>query len=113
VRHWGVATTPTPHRPKRKRPTLSITVDANVRHRLFVMARKLPGGTVSGVVGEMLTLLLPVMEDVVQMLEDARRADGRLDVEQYRDRMAAYVGTTLIKMYDTQGVLEPREEDEG
>jgi hypothetical protein len=96
---------------KRTRPTLTITVDADVKGRLFAVAKKIPGGTVSGVVGEMLKLTLPMMESVVGILEAARREDGTLDEGVARDGMAAYIGTQLITLYDTQGKLLPSKEE--
>jgi hypothetical protein len=90
---------------KRKRPVLTVTVDADVKARIEVLAAKIPGGNVSGVVRELLKTTLPMMEQAVQVLEEAQQEDGTIDVPAARKAMGAWIGTQLLTLYDTQGKL--------
>jgi hypothetical protein len=96
---------------KRKRPILTVTVDADLKRRLKVLAKQIPGGTLSGVVGELLTMTLPMMEEVVAVMVKARQADGSIDDEEARRGMAAWIGTKVLSLYDTQGHLGLGKED--
>jgi hypothetical protein len=99
-------------RPNRKRPVLTVTVDADVKARLQAVAAQIPGGaSVSGVVSELLRVALPMIESVVQVMVDARQDDGSFDDAAARRGMAAWIGTTMLSLYDTKGELGPGEED--
>jgi hypothetical protein len=99
--------------PKRKRPTLTCTVEAEVKARLVEVVRKIPAATLSGMVNEMLKMTLPVMEAVVSIVESAKREDGTLDEVVARERMAAYIGTHVLTLYNTQLGLGLDEEESG
>jgi glycosyltransferase A (GT-A) superfamily protein (DUF2064 family) len=96
---------------KRKRPLLTVTVDADVKARIVALAGKIPAGTVSGVVRELLKTTLPLMEAAVQVMEDAMQADGSLDEAAAKKGMAAWIGTQLLTLYDTQAQLGIGKED--
>jgi hypothetical protein len=96
---------------KRKRPVLTVTVERETKERLEALARKIPGGTVSGVTRELLATTLPLMEQVVKLLEDAKLADGSFDEAVARDRLGAWIGTQVLTLYDTQGKLGAGGED--
>ncbi len=90
---------------KRKRPVLTVTVDADVKARIEVLAGKIPAGSVSGVVRELLRTTLPMMEQAVAVLEEAMREDGSIDEPAARQAMGAWIGTQLLTLYDTQAKL--------
>jgi hypothetical protein len=90
---------------KRKRPVLTVTVDADVKARVQALAAEIPGGTVSGVVGELLAMTLPMMESVIGVMRAAQREDGSLDEAVARERMGAWIGTQVLSLYDTQAKL--------
>jgi hypothetical protein len=96
---------------KRLRPVLTVTVDADVKARIEVLAKKIPGGSTSGVVRELLKTTLPLMEAAIQVMEDAMRADGTLDEGAAKQGMAAWIGTQLLTLYDTQMKLGIGKED--
>jgi glycosyltransferase A (GT-A) superfamily protein (DUF2064 family) len=96
---------------KRLRPVLTVTVDADVKARIVALAGKIPAGTVSGVVRELLKTTLPLMEAAVQVMEDAMQADGSLDEAAAKKGMAAWIGTQLLTLYDTQAQLGIGKED--
>jgi hypothetical protein len=92
-------------RQPRTRPVLTVTVKPENLERLKELVTKIPGGKLSGVVDEMLTLTLPIFEQVVQAFVRAQREDGTTDPELARQHLEAYIGATLFKMYNSAGFL--------
>jgi hypothetical protein len=96
---------------KRKRPLLTVTVDAELKRRLKAVTKQIPGATLSGVVGELLKVTVPMIEEVVGVMVKARQADGSIDDDAARQGMAAWIGTKVLTLYDTQGQLGLGKED--
>jgi hypothetical protein len=96
---------------KRIRPILTVTVDPETKARIRALAAKIPGGTLSGVVEELVKTTLPMMEAAVQVMHDSKRSDGTLDEVAARERMGAWIGTQLLTLYDTRAKLGIGEED--
>jgi hypothetical protein len=86
---------------KRKRPTLTVTMDADLRRRLFGLAATIPGATVSGIVEEAMKATLPLFEGAAEAIQLARRPDGTIDDDLARREMSAFIGSQLLQLYDT------------
>jgi hypothetical protein len=84
---------------------LTVTVDPDIKARVRALADQIPGGTLSGIVEELLKTTLPMMEAAFQVMQEAKREDGSLDEAAARERMGAWIGMQLLKLYDTQGQL--------
>lgn len=90
---------------KRNKPVLTVTVEPEVKARIYALAAKIPGGTVSGVVRELLKTTLPMMEQAIDVMVEAQQEDGTIDVPAARKAMGAWIGTQLLTLYDTQAKL--------
>lgn len=88
----------------RKRPTLTVTIDAERYARLRALVGQVPGGSLSGIVDDLLGMSLPVMEEMVAAYVAARRLDGSYDEAAVQRRIEAYIGATLLKMHNWAGV---------
>jgi hypothetical protein len=63
------------------------------------MRDKLPGMSRSGIIAEMLDMYLPVMEDLLDQLIEARDQSGG-DDQAVRDRLALWTGQQLLRFTD-------------
>lgn len=81
----------------RRRPTLTVTIDAEHMRRLKVVVGKMPGGKLSALVDEMVGMTLPIFEEVVDAFQKARRPDGSLDEAMAQERVEAYLGSMMFK----------------
>lgn len=84
----------------RNRPTLTVTIKAENMRRLRALVGRLPakGANLSGIVDEMLLLTLPMFENAAEAYQAAMRPDGTTDDDVMRDRFAAYLGQTMLRM---------------
>jgi hypothetical protein len=85
-----------------------VTVDVDLKQRLFATAERIPGATVSGILRELLKVGLPIFEQVAEVMTETTREDGTLDRELAQERMGQWIGVQMLKMYDTR----PRSEGE-
>ncbi|MBW7856699.1 MAG: hypothetical protein H3C44_10650 [Ignavibacteria bacterium] len=81
---------------KRKRPVLTVTLDAEVIARLREAQRLLPGSSLSGIVSELLQMSLPLVEGMIAALREARRDDGTVDDDRAKDSLARWAGAQLL-----------------
>lgn len=95
---------------KRNMPVLTVTVDADTKDRIVLLAKKVPGGSISGIVRELVRGTLPMMEAAVEIMHTSMREDGSLDEAGAKERMGAWIGTQLLTLYDTQRKLGIGEE---
>jgi hypothetical protein len=58
----------------------------------------IPGMSRSGVLAEVLDMTLPMMEELVITLQQARDESGAFDEAKARDRLAYWTGQQLLKM---------------
>lgn len=81
---------------RRIKPRVTVTLDKDVYDRLQRLRRVLPGATVSGVVNEVLSLGLPVVEEMGKAMREAMSEDGTLDEMRARDALAKWAGAQLF-----------------
>jgi len=78
----------------------SISFRPDQLERLDRMRDGLPGMTRSGIVEEVLDMTLPIMEELLAALQEARNESGDLDEAQLRDRLALWTGQQLLTFTD-------------
>lgn len=86
---------------QRTRPRITLSIDPENHARLKRIVAGVPGGTMSGVVDEMFTVMLPQFEQLVEALQAARRSDGSFDEMRGRDALAAWAGQQMLGLSDT------------
>lgn len=100
---------------KRIRPRLTITVDPAIHRGLRELQELLPGSSLSGIVGELLEVSLPVMQGMLEALRESRGSDGEVDEERAKDALAKWAGAQLLGITDAVSVrqakrVQPEEE---
>lgn len=86
---------------QRTRPRVTLSLDPVNVARLKRTVAGIPGGTMSGVVDEMLSAMLPQFEQLVEALQSARRDDGSFDEARGRDALAHWAGQQMLGLSDT------------
>ncbi len=90
--HSGMA------KPKhRNRPTLTVTIDAELDARLRALVERLPGATLSVLLDELLEAVLPLYEDMADGMIRAKRPDGSMDEVKAQDHIAAAIGSRILR----------------
>lgn len=97
---------------RRVRPRVTITVDPGVHKRIRELQKLLPGSSVSGIIGELLEVGLPVAEGMLQALRESRGEDGKVDEARARDALARWAGAQLMDLADPLGVIPEKVEKE-
>lgn len=82
---------------KRKRPTIHVTVTQENFDALERIRSTIPRMTRSALVDELLTLALPVMEDLAVLIEETRSESGEVDQARARDALAMWTGQQILK----------------
>lgn len=100
---------------RRIRPRLNITVDPAIHARLLELQKLLPGSSLSGIIGELLEVSLPVMEGMLEALRETLHEDGTVDEARARDAIAQWAGAQLLGLHEPLGVahakrVQPEEE---
>jgi hypothetical protein len=80
---------------------LTTTVDADLKRRVVALANAIPGGTISGVLEEVLKAALPLLEVATKAFQDARKSDGTVDEAVLQQQLGQWIGVQMLKMYST------------
>lgn len=84
----------------RRRPTITVTIETELRDRLDALVARMPGSNRSALIGEVLEAGLPLYEQMADAMESTRRADGSLDESRARDQLAQWAGAQLLGLQD-------------
>lgn len=84
----------------RKRPTIHVTVSQENFDALERVRSSIPRMSRSGLVDELLTLALPVMEDLAVLVDQQRDESGEVDPARARDALAMWTGQQILKFTD-------------
>lgn len=86
----------------RNRPTLTVTIDADVMLRLRDLADGLPGSSLSHLVEELLVAALPTYEGMLEAMLEARGSDGVVDEGKARRLAGAFIGARVARAIDDE-----------
>lgn len=86
----------------RNRPTLTVTIDADVMLRLRALVEGLPGSSLSLLVEELLEAALPTYEGMLEAINEARGSDGTVDEAKARRLAAANIGAWVTRAIGEQ-----------
>lgn len=89
--------------PGRKKTIMTLSMDPATDDRLREIVAKMPGANLSGLVQEMVTVLLPMFEAAAEAMVQAKRDDGTFDEAKVKDQLAHWAGAQMLKLYDTHG----------
>ena len=81
----------------RNRPTLTVTIDADINDRLRALVDLLPGATLSVLLDELLGAALPLYEDMAASLTQSKRPDGSVDEAKAQEDIAAKLGMRILR----------------
>lgn len=84
-----------------KRVITSVSLKQEHRDTLDRMKAKLPGMSRSGLITEIFDMTLPMMEDLLDVLAEARDQSAN-DEQAIRDRLALWTGQQLLKFTDPE-----------
>ena len=93
---------------KRNRPTLTVTIDAEINDRLRALVGRLPGATLSVLLDELLAASLPLFEDMAESMSRSTRPDGSVDEAQAQEHIAAALGARILRAV---GMPQPEVQD--
>jgi hypothetical protein len=92
----------------RVRPTINITIRADLLERVDALVDKLPGANRSQITDELIEASLPLYETMAEALIGARDERGNVDESKAKDRAAQGIAAIVRKGLDQIGAGRSR-----